>query len=66
MGSVNHRLELLTNNPVFAVVTVIYHYIEIIWIILVTPNFCIKCMITKQYYGVETVDINIQSIINII
>ena len=34
-----HRWELLGNYPVFTVVLVIYHYVEIIWWILVAPNF---------------------------
>ena len=34
-----HRWELPGNYPVFTVVMVIYHYLERIWIILVTPNF---------------------------
>ena len=32
-----HRWELPGNYPVFTVVMVIYHYVERIWIILVTP-----------------------------
>ena len=34
-----HRQELPGNYPIFTVVMVIYHYVERIWIILVTPNF---------------------------
>ena len=34
-----HRWELPGNYPVFTVVMVIYHYVERIWIILVTPFF---------------------------
>ena len=34
-----HRWELPGNYPVFAVVMVIYHYVERIWRILVAPNF---------------------------
>ena len=38
--SVNYqRWELPGNYPVFNVVMVIYHYVEIIWRILVTPIF---------------------------
>ena len=33
-----NRWELQVNYPVFTVVTVIYHYVERIWRILVTPN----------------------------
>ena len=32
-----HRWELPGNYPVFTVVMVIYHYVERIWRILVTP-----------------------------
>ena len=32
-----HRWELSRNYPVFTVVMVIYHYVERIWRILVTP-----------------------------
>ena len=34
-----HRWKLPGNYPVFTVVMVIYHYVEIIWRIIVTPNF---------------------------
>ena len=34
-----HRWELRGNYPVFTVVMVIYHYVERIWRILVTPIF---------------------------
>ena len=34
-----HRWELPGNYPVFTVVMVIYHYVERIWRIIVTPNF---------------------------
>ena len=37
--TVLHRWELPCNYPVFYVVMVIYHYIERIWRILVTPNY---------------------------
>ena len=33
------RWKLPGNYPVFAVVVVIYHYVERIWRILLTPNF---------------------------
>ena len=45
---------------------VIYHYVERIWRILVTPIFNITCMIIYIYYPGEPVNINIQSLINII
>ena len=36
-GGGGHRWELPGNYPVFTVVMVIYHYVERIWRILVTP-----------------------------
>ena len=45
---------------------VIYHYVDRIWRILVTPIFNITYMIIKIYYPGEPVNIHIQSIINII
>ena len=45
---------------------VIYHYIKIIWIILVTPILYITYMIINIYYPVEPVNIHIQSLMNII
>ena len=41
-------------------VMVIYHYVERIWRILVTPNFCVTYMITNKYYPGEQVNIHIQ------
>ena len=61
-----HRWELPGNYPVFTVVMVIYHYIERIWRILVTPIFNITYMIINIYYLDEPVNIHIQSLINII
>ena len=37
--AVEHIWKLLSNYPVFTVVMVIYHYVERIWRIIVTPNF---------------------------
>ena len=45
---------------------VIYHYVERIWIILVTPIFYITYIIINIYYLGEPVNIHIQSVINII
>ena len=39
VATIDHRWEVLGNYPVFTVVMVIYHYIERIWRVLVTPNF---------------------------
>ena len=33
-----HSWELPTNYPVFTVLMVMYHYVDILWRILVTPN----------------------------
>ena len=49
----HHRWELPGNYPVFTVVMVIYHYVERIWRILVTPVFCITYMIINIYYTGE-------------
>ena len=37
--SYNHRWELPCNYPVFTMVMLMYHYVEIIWRIIVTPIF---------------------------
>ena len=55
-----HRWELLCNYPVFTVVMVIYHYLERIWIIIVTPNFSITYTMMNKYYPGEQVYIHIQ------
>ena len=47
-------------------VMVIYHYVEIIWRILVTPNFFISYIIEIQYYPGGPVNIHMQSLINFI
>ena len=60
-----HRWELLGNYPVFTVVMVIYRYIEIISIILVTSNFLYKMYDHEKNYPDKPVDIHIQSLINI-
>ena len=60
----HHRYELSGNCPVFTLVILIYHNVERIWRILVTPNFFIKYTIIKKEYPVEPVNIHIQSFIN--
>ena len=60
-----HRWELPGNYPVFTVVMVIYHYVERIWRIIVTPHFSITYMTMNKYYPDEPVNIRIQSLINI-
>ena len=44
----------------------VYHYVERIWIILVTPIFCITYTIVKKYHPGEPVNIHTESLINII
>ena len=61
-----HIWELPGNYPVFIMVMIIYHYVEKIWRIIVTPNFCITYIIKKKYYPNEPVNIRIQLLINII
>ena len=34
-----HRWELPVNYPVFTMLVVIYHYVERIWRIIITPDF---------------------------
>ena len=46
-------------------VMVIYHYFEIIWIILVTPNILYNIYNPEKYYPGEIGIIVIQSLINI-
>ena len=41
-GTTQHRWELPVSHPVFNVVMVIYHYVERIWRILITPNYLYK------------------------
>ena len=45
---------------------VIYHYIERIWRILVTPNFLYNLYDHEKYYPGELVNIHIQSLMSII
>ena len=63
---VNHIWESPGNYPVFTVVMVIYHYVERIWRILVTPNFPYNINDHEKYYPGEPVNIPIQLLINII
>ena len=52
--------------PVFTVVMIIYHYVEKMWIIIVTLNFLYNICDHEKYYPGEPVNINIKSLINII
>ena len=45
---------------------VIYHYIEIIWRIIVTPKFSYNIYDHEKYYPGEPVNINMKSLINVI
>ena len=58
------RYELSGNCPVFTLVIIVYHNVERIWRILVTPNFCITYTIIKKEFPGEPVDIHMQSLIN--
>ena len=60
-----HRWELPDNYPVFAVVMVIYHYVQRIWRVLVTPLLFITYMTMNKYYPGEPINIHIQPLINI-
>ena len=64
--SERHKWELQGNCPVLIVVMLIYHCVERIWRFLVTPNFWITYIIMNKYYPGESVNIHIQSLINII
>ena len=43
-----HGWELLGNHIFLMMVMLIYHYVEIIWKIIVTPNFCTTDTIMKK------------------
>ena len=58
--------ELPRDYPVFAMVMVIYHYVDRIYRILVTTNFCITHTIMDKYFLDEPVNIHIQSLIIIL
>ena len=45
---------------------VIYIYVEIIWRILVTPNFVYNIYKNEKYYPGEPFNIHIKSLVNII
>ena len=45
---------------------VIYHYVERIWRILVTPDFSYNIYYHESYYQCEPVNIHIQPLINMI
>ena len=53
--------ELRDNCPVFAMLMAIYHYVERIWRIIVTPPFLITYIIANRYYPGGPVNIYILS-----
>ena len=50
--------------PIFTVVMLIYRHVERIGEFLLPPNSFITYMTMKKYYPDETVNINIQSLVN--
>ena len=62
----DNRWELQGNHPVFPVVMVIYHYVERICRIIVTPDFLYNIYDHEKDYPDEPVNIYIQSLINFI
>ena len=46
-------------------VMIICHYVDRIWIIIVTPDFSYNIYKNENYYPGEPVDIHIQSLIHI-
>ena len=58
--SEQNKWELPDNYPVFAMVMVIYHYVERIWRIHITPNFPYNIYNHQKYYPGEPVNIHIQ------
>ena len=60
LPSLRHIWELPGNYPVLAVVMAIFHYVERIWRIIVTPNFSYNIYDHGKYYPGEPVNIPIQ------
>ena len=58
-------MESPVNYPVLNMVMEIYHYVERICRIIVTPIFCITYTIMNIYHTGEAVNMNIQSLVNI-
>ena len=63
--SMRHRWELPCNYPVFSVEMIIYHYVKIIWRIIVTPIVSYNIYENERYYPGELVNRHIQPLINI-
>ena len=61
-----HRWELPGNYPVFAMVMLIYHYVERIREFSLPPIFSYNINDNEKYYPDEPVNIRIQLLINII
>ena len=64
--AVLHRWELPDNYPFFAVVMILYHYVEKIGRIFVTPDFVYYIYDHEKYYPREPVNIHMQSLIYMI
>ena len=66
MGTASHRWGLPGNFPICTVLVLIYHYIEIVRELLLTPIFLYNINDHEKCYPGEPVNINKQSLINII
>ena len=61
-----NRWEFPVNYPVFTVVMVIYHHVEMIGELLLPPCFSYNIYDHEKYYPGEPDNIHIQSLIDII
>ena len=61
-----HKWKSLVNHPIFALVMVIYHYVERIGEFWLPPIFLYNIYNHEKYYPGELCIIHIQSLINII
>ena len=64
-GNGMHRWSLLGNHPFLTVVMLIYHYLEVMWRIVITTNFLYNIYNHEKYYPGETANIHLQYLINI-
>ena len=64
MNTTGHIWKLTGNSPVLNLLMMIYHYVERIWRIIVTPNFYIAYKIMNKYYPFKPDNTHIQSLIN--
>ena len=65
-SSISHRPEIPGNYPISTAVIVIYYCVDIIWIIIFTPNFLNNIYYHEKNHPGEPIYIHIQSLINII